>query len=43
MPVFDFAQEEKDNSEAVKTYTTFQSDESQASPEKPIIIIEDKD
>ncbi|MCR5581317.1 MAG: AAA family ATPase [Pseudobutyrivibrio sp.] len=43
MPVFDFAQEEKDKSEAIKTYTTFQSDEPEATKDKPILIIEDKE
>ncbi|MBR1623995.1 MAG: AAA family ATPase [Pseudobutyrivibrio sp.] len=42
MPVFDFAQEDKEKREAVKTYTTFKSDEPSASPEKPIIILEDR-
>ena len=43
MPVFDFAQEEKDKSDAVKTYVTFQSDEPEASADKPIFVLEDKD
>jgi len=41
MPVFDFANEEKVKSEAVKTYTTFRSDEPEATPQKPILILED--
>ena len=42
MPVFDFANDDNTKKEAVKTYTTFKSDEAQASPEKPIIILENK-
>lgn len=41
MPVFDFANEEKVKSEAVKTYTTFRSDEPEATPQKPILVLED--
>ena len=42
MPVFDFAQEEKDKSQAVRTYTSFKSDQTEASPSKPILVLEDK-
>ncbi|MCR4568623.1 MAG: AAA family ATPase [Pseudobutyrivibrio sp.] len=42
MAVFDFANDDNTKKDAVKTFTTFKSDESQASPEKPIIILEDK-
>ncbi|MBO6128059.1 MAG: AAA family ATPase [Pseudobutyrivibrio sp.] len=41
MPVFDFANEEKVKSEAVRTYTTFRSDEPEATPQKPILVLED--
>ena len=43
MPVFDFAQEEKENGEAIKTYTTFKSNEPDASPERPILVLKDSD
>ena len=43
MPVFDFAQDEKEKGEAIKTYTTFQSDEPEATVEKPILVLEDVD
>ena len=42
MPVFDFANDDTTKEEAVKTYTTFKSDESQASVDKPIIVLENK-
>lgn len=42
MPVFDFAQEEKNNAQAVKTYETFKSDEPVATAEKPILVLEHK-
>ncbi len=41
MPVFDFSQEDNDKKQAVKTYATFKSDESQATVERPILILRD--
>jgi len=41
MPVFDFAQEDNEKKESVKTYTTFKSDEPEATKEKPILVLED--
>ena len=43
MPVFDFANEEKEKKEAVVTYSTFRSDDSVATAEKPILVLSDKD
>lgn len=43
MPVFDFAQDEKKKGEAVKTYTTFQSNEPKATAKQPILVLEDFD
>ena len=42
MPVFDFANDDTTKEEAVKTFTTFKSDEAQASVDKPIIVLENK-
>ena len=43
MPVFDFSDTPVTNSEEfVCTYTTFQSNERTASPEKPILILDNK-
>ena len=42
MPVFDFAQEEKVKGEAIKTYTAFKSEEAEATPQKPILVLEDE-
>ncbi len=42
MPVFDFANDENVKKDAVVTYTTFRSDEPSATPEKPILVLEDK-
>jgi len=43
MPVFDFAQEEKDNAKAVKTYVTFKSDEPDSTVERPILVLQKKE
>ena len=43
MPVFDFANEEKEKKEAVITYTTFRSDNPVATVEKPILVLSDRD
>ena len=40
MPVFDFAQEEKDQGEAIITYTTFRSDDPVATADRPILVID---
>ena len=40
MPVFDFSSTPDDNKESVCTYTTFQSNERIATPEKPILILD---
>ena len=42
MPVFDFANDEKTKKEAIKTYSTFKSDEPVATAQKPILVLEDK-
>lgn len=39
MPVFDFNEQEQSNKEVVCTYTTFRSDEPEATAEKPILVI----
>lgn len=39
MPVFDFNNSEDTKKEAVKTYVTFKSEEPEASPEKPILVL----
>ncbi len=43
MPVFDFANEEKEKGEAIKTYTTFKSNEPEATSDKPIFVLKDDD
>ncbi len=42
MPVFDFANDESVKKDAVVTYTAFKSNEPEATPEKPILILQDK-
>lgn len=42
MPVFDFNEEKQEKRDAVCTYTTFRSDEPEATAEKPILIIDSK-
>ena len=42
MPVFDFSNTETEKKDPVCTYTTFQSNEKKPSPEKPILIIDNK-
>lgn len=41
MPVFDFANDEAVKKDAVVTYTTFRSNEPNATPEKPILVLQD--
>ena len=40
MPVFDFSKTTENKKEAECTYTTFQSDDSTATPEKPILLLD---
>lgn len=40
MPVFDFSEKANEKGEAICTYTTFQSEEHEASAQKPIMIID---
>ncbi len=40
MPVFDFSSTPDHKNEAICTYTAFRSNESEASPEKPILILD---
>ena len=40
MPVFDFSETPDSRTPAVCTYTTFQSSEPAATPEKPILILD---
>lgn len=40
MPVFDFSESKDDKKQSVCTYTTFQSNESETSPTKPILILD---
>lgn len=42
MPVFDFSNTPGKKEEAVCTYTTFDSNETEASPEKPILLLDNK-
>lgn len=42
MPVFDFSDTPDNNHDSVCTYTTFHSSESSATPEKPILILDNK-
>ena len=39
MPVFDFSAAPEDSKQPECTYTTFQSNEETATPEKPIMIL----
>ena len=41
MPVFDFANDEKTDGQAIKTYTTFRSNETKATSQKPILVLKD--
>ncbi len=41
MPVFDFANDESVTENAIKTYTTFKSDEPMATADKPILVLQD--
>ena len=44
MPVFDFNHmPDEKNGQAVCTYTTFLSSEAEASPEKPILILDNRE
>ena len=40
MPVFDFSAAPEDSRQPECTYTTFQSNEETATPEKPIMILD---
>ncbi len=40
MPVFDFSAAPEDSKQPECTYTTFQSNEETATPEKPIMILD---
>ena len=40
MPVFDFSAAPEDSKQPECTYTTFQSNEETATPEKPILILD---
>lgn len=40
MPVFDFSNSQTTREETVCTYTIFQSDEKEATPEKPILVLD---
>ena len=42
MPVFDFSSTPDAKNPSICTYTTFQSNESNPSPEKPILLIDNK-
>ena len=42
MPVFDFSNSKTEKKDSECTYTTFQSNEKVPSPEKPILIIDNK-
>ena len=43
MPVFDFSNASNPNKEQAEcTYTTFQSNEPEATPDKPILILENQ-
>lgn len=42
MPVFDFSNTPGKKEEAVCTYTTFDSNETEASPEKPMLLLDNK-
>ncbi|MDO4322041.1 MAG: AAA family ATPase [Lachnospiraceae bacterium] len=42
MPVFDFRDTPNDKTGAVSTYTTFRSNETEATPEQPILILDNK-
>ena len=42
MPVFDFSNSKTEKKDPECTYTTFQSNEKVPSPEKPILIIDNK-
>lgn len=42
MPVFDFSNTPDENQKAICTYTTFHSNDREASPEKPILILDNK-
>ena len=42
MPVFDFNQTPEKGTTPECTYTTFQSNEDKASPEKPILILDNQ-
>lgn len=42
MPVFDFSDTPDNNQDSVCTYTTFHSNESIATPEKPILILDNR-
>lgn len=42
MPVFDFSSTPADKKEAICTYTAFRSNESEPSPEKPILILDNQ-
>ena len=43
MPVFDFSNTPDSNKEVVCTYTTFHSNERVATPEKPILVLDNKE
>lgn len=42
MPVFDFTNTPGDRKETVCTYTTFQSGEREMTPEKPVLILDNR-
>ena len=43
MPVFDFKETPEASKEPVCTYTAFRSDEPEASPEKPLLVLDNRD
>ena len=43
MPVFDFSSTPDNSQEFVCTYTTFQSNERTATPEKPILVLDNRE
>ena len=43
MPVFDFSNTPEENNDLVCTYTTFQSNERAATPEKPILVLDNSE
>ena len=43
MPVFDFSSEPAEHQNLVCTYTTFHSNERVATPEKPILVLDNRE